>query len=514
MSAEQPPSIAALFLIVFDRTRGYTIAWSRSLQSVILEGVDFKCLPSGLHSVREDIVYFTHGAYAGVSAFAAVDAGIEHRGRQFVAVGALVKAHQREPLGHSWLCIETLRALAQASATTSDRFEALEEAWERLSIKTSASQSINPDGPEGVDPLHGSAFVSGNNPALSVVNDLESLGPLLFPLYREALLRKCILIYSPAPVLPVCNMIHSLFSFSQISHDLRPSSQDHRLISTPLFSVGLTDIGILQSATTSWIACTTEKVLTEKRDLFDIVVDLSPDNGRPQPWPEVRSADSRHLRATRRDARRFIGMQRELARHRRPVRNTSDIDDESTDEDDRPAGKRESMLRFEDGSLSYSPSAASALVEPETWTAAAYNSLLWWASATDADEAESEETITDHALLQDITLPELLTSNVSIEEPVLARRRESQTVAFMVRTYFRRWTERLITAIDKIVEAHETQGTSGYYCELSGDDLRSMGLDEWSPGDRQFVRDFLRLHFATRVGFKGEEGWEICGVKI
>ncbi|KAK6437269.1 hypothetical protein LTR95_006537 [Oleoguttula sp. CCFEE 5521] len=502
MSAGQPPSIAALFLIVFDRTRGYTIAWSRSLPGVDLEGIEFKCLPSGLHSVREDVVYFNHGAYAGVSAFAAVDADSEHRGRQFAAVGTLVKVHRREPLGHSWLCIETLQALAQASATTSDRFEALEEAWERLRVQPSASQSTKSDCPEGVDRLHGPGFVSGNNPALSLVNDLETLGPLLFALYREALLRKRILICSPAPVLP-------------ISHDLRPSSPDHRLISTPLFSVGLTDVGQLQAATKSWIACTTEKVLIEKRDLFDLVVDFPPDNGRSQhPWPEIRSADSRHIRATQRDARRFIGLQRELARHRRSARNPNNIKDGNIEEDKRPAGRREPILRSEDGLLSYSPSAVSTLVEPETWTAAAYHSLLWWASATDADEAESEESIADHALLQDITLPDLMTSDVSNEDPVLARRCDSQTVALMVRTYFRRWTERLITAIDQVVETHETQETGGYYCGFTGDDLRSMGLDEWSPSDRHFLRDFVWLHFATRIVFEGEEGWEICGVKV
>ncbi|KAK6438695.1 hypothetical protein LTR95_005100 [Oleoguttula sp. CCFEE 5521] len=515
MSVGQLPSIAALFLIVFDRTRGYTIAWSRSLSGIDLEGVEFKCLPSGLHSVREDIVYFTHGAYAGVSAFAAVDAGIEHRGRQFAAVGALVKAHQREPLGHSWLYVETLQVLARASASTLDRFDELEEAWERLTVDKATSQSVSADEPEGVDRLHGSAFVCGNNPALSLTNDLESLGPLLFPLYRAALLRKRILIYSPAPVLPVCNLIHSLFGFSQISFDLRPSSPDHRLVSTPLFSVGLPDIGHLQSATKSWIACTTEKVLTEKYDVYDIVVDLSPDNRRPQhPWPEIRGARSSYIRATQRDARRFVGLQRELIRHCRSTSSASDIDEDGTDEGNKVAARRESVLRSEEGNLSYNPSAVSALIESETWTAAAYNSLLWWASATDADETESEESVADSALLKDITLPNFLTSTAPNEDKIFARRSQSQIVALLVRTYFRRWTERLITVIDRVIETHEAQGVNEYYCEFSVDDLRSMGLDEWSPGDRRFVRDFVWLRFATRVVFEGEEGWEICGVKV
>ncbi|KKY15836.1 hypothetical protein UCDDS831_g07439 [Diplodia seriata] len=52
------PSLAALFLIKFDLKIGYTITWKRSLSDLELDGaVEFKSLPSGLHSVKEDLVY-------------------------------------------------------------------------------------------------------------------------------------------------------------------------------------------------------------------------------------------------------------------------------------------------------------------------------------------------------------------------------------------------------------------------------------------------------------------------
>ena len=57
LSNEQPlPPIAATFLVTFDSRKGYTLSWQKSLDSVKLDGVEFKALPSGLHNVAEDLV--------------------------------------------------------------------------------------------------------------------------------------------------------------------------------------------------------------------------------------------------------------------------------------------------------------------------------------------------------------------------------------------------------------------------------------------------------------------------
>jgi hypothetical protein len=70
-SADVRPPLAALFLIQFDVKAGYTIAWKRAAPGLELsDSVEFKSLPSGLHNVPEDLVYFMHGEdYAGISAF-------------------------------------------------------------------------------------------------------------------------------------------------------------------------------------------------------------------------------------------------------------------------------------------------------------------------------------------------------------------------------------------------------------------------------------------------------------
>ena len=74
------PSISALFLIYFDIKAGYTIAW-QPCQGIELDGVvEYKSLPSGLHTVREDVIFFVHGNHAGLSVFLrAPAAGISQR---------------------------------------------------------------------------------------------------------------------------------------------------------------------------------------------------------------------------------------------------------------------------------------------------------------------------------------------------------------------------------------------------------------------------------------------------
>jgi hypothetical protein len=108
-----PPPLAALFLIKFDQKVGYTIAWKQSLKNVPLEGVvEYKSLPSGLHNVKEDLIYFVQDQYAGVSAFVNRPAGAEERNAQFIAVGAMVRLGDGR-LGRAWEHADGLIDLAR-----------------------------------------------------------------------------------------------------------------------------------------------------------------------------------------------------------------------------------------------------------------------------------------------------------------------------------------------------------------------------------------------------------------
>lgn len=110
---EQLPPVSALFLIDFDVKAGYTITWKRAVPHVELDGqVEYKSLPSGLHTVRHDLIYFVDGAHAGLSAFVNEPCEEEEaRNARMIAVGILVPLSYGR-LGRAWRHAENLKELA------------------------------------------------------------------------------------------------------------------------------------------------------------------------------------------------------------------------------------------------------------------------------------------------------------------------------------------------------------------------------------------------------------------
>lgn len=108
------PPISALFLIDFDAKAGYTISWKRAVPGVHLDGVvEYKSLPSGLHTVPNDLIFFVHEReYAGLSAF--VNRPCEEEGSRnarMIAVGVLVPLTYGR-LGRAWRHAQGLEELA------------------------------------------------------------------------------------------------------------------------------------------------------------------------------------------------------------------------------------------------------------------------------------------------------------------------------------------------------------------------------------------------------------------
>lgn len=108
------PPISALFLIDFDVKAGYTIVWKQASSGIELEGlVEYKSLPSGLHTVKDDLIYFVHeGGHAGLSAFVNTpcdDEGARHA--RMIAVGVLVPLSYGR-LGRAWRHAEGLKQMA------------------------------------------------------------------------------------------------------------------------------------------------------------------------------------------------------------------------------------------------------------------------------------------------------------------------------------------------------------------------------------------------------------------
>ena len=207
----------------------YTIAWKRALPGVELDGVvEYKSLPSGLHNIKEDLVYFVHREYAGLSAFVSRTASEAERNAHLIAVGILVPLSLGR-LGRCWLHARELQDLARRLVPDIKQTRPLEVFWDMFHAKQpdlipdadSALPSpllerrlgASTNGFNGREP-HEAFQLPPMHPARSILHYLDTLGPLLFPLHRAALLRKRILLVTQAPVRPACEF--GMYRYAEI----------------------------------------------------------------------------------------------------------------------------------------------------------------------------------------------------------------------------------------------------------------------------------------------------------
>ncbi|KAJ5359174.1 uncharacterized protein N7496_011587 [Penicillium cataractarum] len=599
-SMESPPGIAALFVIRFDIRTGYVVSWKRTAPGVEVEGVvEYKSLPSGLHNVHEDLIYFVHDEYAGVSAFLNQPAEEAERNAKMFAIGVLVPLSSGR-LGKSWRHAPKLKELTQKYATDMSDMQALSDYWD--SFRIGGPESSAPDSPidsplslrfrpgEHRNRAFSDAMVLENSrpaltpfhPASSLPDFIESFGPLIFPLYRAALLRKRILIMAEAPVHTPFYDLSLLASLPNSLLQVLPSDHIPPLRPRPLFNIGIHDIPDLASfdpsrvtmdpeKDPSWIACSTDSVLSMKPDLYDILITLPPSysqHANERVFPTINLVDrssTKHnanqtvsLKATQRDARRYAMLRRGLRQFSHD-RSTSPDTAES------------------DADSTYS---SSPVVEPLSWTRLAYTSFIWWASAGENRDGLSEEE-EEHQIEQDARL---LASVESLAYPSTNTVRRSMysedhgqeppEVALVA--YFRRLTSQIFFTLAGAIDRHDSDGRGGNdsgdsytdtpYLDdmtnedtdlslsmsrqsISGDDgntpllrqrshashndrrsvcenhdaddpititiadMAEMGLDVWSATDRIFVEELVSLWWG-RSAYVDSARIRCCGISI
>ncbi|PYH45810.1 uncharacterized protein BP01DRAFT_415674 [Aspergillus saccharolyticus JOP 1030-1] len=492
VAVESPPGIAALFVIRFDIKAGYVIFWKRTIPGVDIEGaVEYKSLPSGLHNVSEDLVYFIHEQYAGISAFVNWPAEEAERNAKMFAIGVLVPLSSGR-LGKSWRHAPKLKELAQSYAQDMSKTQPLEDYWGAFETRDSDS-AMPPDSPlesplsfrlraHGDRPdsmLRSRAFsdaimletprpaLTPFHPASSLPDFLDSFGPLIFPLYRAALLRKRVLFMAEPPVHVPCSYVYDLSLLASLPNSLLPLLPQNGLPPPrprPLFNVGIHDIPYLASFVgaspktdrdSAWIACSTDSVLSVKPELFDVLVTLPPPHSRnaaEKVFPTVsifhtqptkgRTPQSVVLKATQRDARRYYTLCRGL-------RHVSQNEDAQTDPDD-----------DSDAASTYS---SSPIVEPLSWARLAYTSFIWWASAGEKRDGLSEEEEEEHQIEQDTRL---LASVETLPSPPLGsigrrsippHQSAQQPPEIALVAYFRRLTTQIFITLSDVIARHDSR---------------------------------------------------------
>ncbi|PWY90125.1 hypothetical protein BO70DRAFT_330373 [Aspergillus heteromorphus CBS 117.55] len=532
---ESPPGIAALFVIRFDIKAGYVISWKRAIPGVEVEGaVEYKSLPSGLHNVPEDLVYFVHEQYAGISAFVNWPAEEAERNAKMFAIGVLVPLSSGR-LGKSWRHAPKLKELAGNYAQDMSDTHALSDYWEAYEIRESDASNLAPDSPlesplslrlrahgDLRDTVHRSRAFSDAivletprpaltpfHPASSLPGFLESFGPLIFPLYRAALLRKRVLFMAEAPVHIPCSYVYDLSLLASLPNSLLPLLPLNGIPPPrprPLFNVGIHDIPYLSSFIgaspdtdhdSAWIACSTDSVLTMKPELFDVLVTLPPPHSKSaaekvfptisifhtQPAKGKKPSQPIELKATQRDARRYSTLRKGL----RNVTQDEEAETASTDPDD-----------DSDAASTYS---SSPIVEPLSWTRLAYTSFIWWASAGEKRDGLSEEEEEEHQIEQDTRL---LTSVETLPSPPSGSvgRRSLQPQEFPSQqppeialvAYFRRLTAQIFITLSDVVARHDSQNSPDDDDDADDDDsLPPQGPYDDNDNDNEPEDDTIAI---------------------
>lgn len=570
-NANTPPPLSALFLIHFDVKAGYTIVWSRAGEGVELEGVvEFKSLPSGLHTVRDDLVYFVHDAeFAGVSAFVNEPCDDEdERNARMIAVGILVPLSYGR-LGRSWRHAEDLKVLASKLAKNPEATDILEEYWKAHQAGSATSDDHIPSLPASpstgrkghsrnrsasdavtlVAPEH---KLSPFHPAWSLALLLDNFGPLIFPIYRAALLRKRILISCHAPVHQICDFVYNISVLSNIPSALLESLPDlsasHRL--RPLFTIGVHDIPFLEADLAAsktadpddeshygWVACTTDSILAVKDTLWDMLITMPGPDSPEGAWPTVECPKGSPVRATQRDLRRFHALRDGLI-------NLAAVAASGPGAAERP----ETSHSQHGKSAEATPNeAVEGIVEPPSWASLAYSGFMWWASAGEQLRSEEqEESSRDAALLADLGTsamggtPSRRRSNSQLDmltmaDSIASLRAESNTadahIELAIIAYFHRLTAQTLGVLADLVDDNDEA-----YPQYRDDDdneaeddeeplvpeqsitvdsraVETMGLDVWSAGDAIFVRDLMERYFGREAAIESK-GVQVCGMRV
>lgn len=341
----------------------------------------------------------------------------------------------------------------------------------------------------------------------------------------------------------------------------------HRL--RPLFAVGVHDMATLaqgsrdknpsfegadQGMGYGWVACTTDDILSLKDNLFDTLVTIPPSyskQAREKIWPRVEVKKGTEIKATQRDLRRYRTLRRELRGFPRSLSANAIRYSSAEQTSDLPF--ENSQETFDDASSTLD----AQLAEPQSWSALAYSSFMWWASAGEKRTDLDEEADHDAALLRHFDNY----SSDSPERPRSTRKSPGRSpgmegmdtapaaLEMTIIGYFHRLTSLIFKTLADVIDASDysdedeedddddgdradgenadvddnggqkSRKPSGRNPEdatavhVSSEDMSRMGLDIWSENDRNFVRELVALYFGRSADVRGGRV-ECCGITI
>ncbi|XP_066540457.1 DENN domain-containing protein 11 isoform X2 [Hoplias malabaricus] len=292
---EEKDQIVAVFVVTFDTRSGNMVEWCLP-QDVNLEGVEFKSMASGSHRIANDFIYFRKGSYFGLACFANMPVESElERGARMKSVGILSPSYTllyrymhflENQVRHQLQCpgqYSPLEAFYEdKKAVLPSGGNGLVTACPTSALGTMVNRCMHPE-------------MKITHPAGCMSQFIRFFGEQIMVLWKFALLRKRILIFSPPPVGVVCYRVYCCCCLANVSiPGIGASVPELR----PFFYINVADISALETEL-SYVACTTEKIFEEKKELYDVYIDnqnVKTHRESLQPLLRINSADREKYR--------------------------------------------------------------------------------------------------------------------------------------------------------------------------------------------------------------------------
>lgn len=554
--------LSAIFLVQFDVKSGYVLKWSKTANdSISLKGVEYKSLPSGLHEVERDVISFVQvqesepeidsqpfdNLLYGVSVFHQnlneSIGGSRNKVKMFslgILVDPLTQLYSKSSVSKfsgdlpTWKpmyftsgleYVDQLHKLLDQWDNSMEDYSAFEDFFDKHSPKLDLLDVIGSKSPKSNVPkidtqtLHSSLLRKHHSHhfLLNLNHLLEALGPLVFRVWRSALLRERILLFDARSVELNCSFAYCLAILSTIPQEIHWLLNESGCWAAsslqfvqPIYSIGVNDIDWLKSLVssntgndrnTSFIASSTDEILLFKNTLYDISVQFNQPHHVTTKVPKVFLAESAipgskntdPLKATNRDLKRFKILAREFhlySDNGEAVDSTIDsskLNDEAVVSNDQA---QQQSSKETEGLLWWQEVSESA-----SWRQLAWSGFYWWASAGENEKIEEEQEIDGLKEMGDYQKNEIESALVLVG-------------------YFQNMTKRIFVTIADIVNnenEEESKDNDQVDAELvdktiwiEPGDIFEMGLDPYSRQDADFVVKLVGLWWnrKAQVGSK------------
>lgn len=496
------PKVVCVFLAQFDTKLGYKLVWTSLPNHHELAGIEYRALPSGIHEYSSTTLYLTHELqgvlHYGMARFRQVDFNPENTINAANLDRLLVKMYSLgvlvEPLkGLFWPPLQYLSlGWEYTNAVDATLVEFLNN--EDLSLLIRLNELLSHDSlavPKAA-PSYDKHPLSRLPAALSLV------GPLLFPLYKAAILRKRILIFGSssqanATLLSDCQtnrdpgtagaLAYLLSLLSIIPKDVPLEDPETPRSSQPIYTIGLNDLeSHFFTKFPGYIATTGDEILKMQTNVYDISL-LIPASDCLSCLMSSSSEPKTPIKSTYNDYSKFLKLYQKLPQEGSSVAMADDL-----------ASIKTSTSLFSALGLAFSSSDKFKLQwEPQWWLTDATSPMSWreyvwlafaWFASAGATDREAETIDLADAQAEDDARSLLV--------------RLTNIVA-----QFHRLTKKWFYIIDEIVSEMVEYVQSDIHgqlvLELTIQDVVDMELDPYSLQDLEFIREFVLTYWGHMV---------------